>query len=233
MIFRRLPLPAGIVRTTGAVGILLLVPAVALPARAGTAAGVRVVHSAEARHASGSLCPQAPGGSGILPDGDFSQAYIPGGSGDGGYSKGQTLAPDWTVTRRTINFVGPQFWNMAGLCSVDLDGGNVGAIQSAPFATIPGASYSLTFLLSGNGCCGGGNPPTVKTMKIKIDGQSTILQWDTSNNNDVEHGIWAAESWTFHATGSTAVLQFFSRDKPHKSTRGAVIAGLSINETTP
>lgn len=191
------------------------------------------VRTAPVHRASVTLCPALPGGTGMLPDGDFSQAYVPAGSGDGQYGKGQTLAPSWTVVRRTINFVGPQFWNIAGLCSVDLYGIDVGAIVSAPFPTVASATYTLTFYLSGNGCCGGGDPPKVKRMKIRAAGQTARFRWKTGKHHDVEHGVWTQESWSFQATGSTTAIEFVSEDQPRTSTRGAVIAGMSLLLASP
>jgi hypothetical protein len=172
-------------------------------------------------------CPSAPAGSGILPDGDFSRAPQPGGNGDVVYSQGQLFAPSWEVTNGTIDFNSSTFWNMAGLCSVDLDGNNAGGIKITAFATKRHVSYTVTFLLSGNGCCGGGNPPVVKTMKIQAAGQSAVFTWDTSNNNDVEHGIYAQRTWGFKARSDLTDLQFLSLDN-QTSTRGAVVAAISV-----
>src|SRR5580704_14215487 len=176
---RAMRIPAGLVA--------VLAPLVVVCAAA--VSNASPVRTGPLHRASGTLCPALPGGTGVLPDGDFSQAYAPSGSGDGQYGKGQTLAPSWTVVRRTINFVGPQFWNIAGLCSVDLDGINVGAIVSAPFPTVASATYTLTFYFSGNGCCGAGSPPKVKRLKIRADGQIARFRWNTGKNRDVEHGI--------------------------------------------
>jgi hypothetical protein len=172
-------------------------------------------------------CPPAPGGSGILPDGDFSQAPQPGGNGDVVYYSGQVFAPAWQVANGSIDFNSTTFWNMAGLCSVDLDGLSAGGIVTSAFGTIRGASYTVTFLLSGNGCCGGGNPPVIKTMKVQAAGQFAVFTWDTSNNNDVEHGIYAQRTWRFTGRSSLTNLQFISQDN-QTSTRGAVVAAISV-----
>jgi uncharacterized protein DUF642 len=102
-----------------------------------------------------------------LPDGDFSGGVNPGTWQT--YNLGQTLAPGWTVTARSVDLYGNLVNKMpSGVCSVDLDGFQPGAIRSKAFATFPGATYTVTFLLSGNG----GGPPAVKTIQIKAAGQS-------------------------------------------------------------
>ena len=173
--------------------------------------------------------PARPGGTGILADGDFSQAPIPSGSGDAQYYRGQEFAPAWLVGRRSITFVGPQFWNIDGLCSVDLDGISAGSIEAGGFLTTRGATYTVTFLLSGNGGYGAGNPPVLKTMKVQAAKQFAIFTWDTSNDNDVEHGIYAPQTWSFKAAGPTTMLKFVS--KGHRtSSRGAVVAAISVTQ---
>lgn len=65
-------------------------------------------------------CPAAPGGTGLLTDGDFSGAQWPGVLKT--YSAGQEFAPDWLVMEATIDLNGTYFQTPNGLCSVDLDG---------------------------------------------------------------------------------------------------------------
>jgi hypothetical protein len=172
-------------------------------------------------------CPALLAGSGILPDGDFSQAPEPNPSNGGTYEKGQIFAPSWIVTNNSINFYGPTYWDVDGLCSVDLDGqgsGNLaGGIRSSGFKTKKGASYGVSFFLSANGFCA----PTVKTMDIKIDGQFKQYTWDTSGGNDAQNGDYLPESWAFIANGPVSKLSFVSED-PKKSGCGAVVAGIAI-----
>ena len=50
-------------------------------------------------------CPALPEGTGILPDGDFSQAIDPEQKGPT-YKKGYVFAPDWEVSKGNIDFNG-------------------------------------------------------------------------------------------------------------------------------
>lgn len=170
-------------------------------------------------------CPAAQGSSGILTDGDFSQAADPGNQ-NLVVSKGQVFAPSWQVTQHTLDFLGSTYWNMDGLCSVDLDGYlAVGGIGHSGFATTTGAAYTVAFLLSGNPDCS----PTVKTMKVVAAGQFTTFTWDVSNGNDVRHGKFATETWGFTAAGPITVLKFASLD-PRRSGCGAVVAAISVTK---
>jgi hypothetical protein len=64
-------------------------------------------------------------------------------------------------------------------------------------------------------------------MELRTGKQFVTFQWDTSNDNDVEHGKYPPETWQFTATGSLTVLHFRSQD-PKPSSRGAVIATISV-----
>ncbi|HLY03049.1 MAG TPA: DUF642 domain-containing protein [Candidatus Cybelea sp.] len=181
------------------------------------------------RLASGSgcgsnCCPALPGGTGILPDGDFSQSNNWGGWWFT-WKKHYTPAPDWTVSKGTIDMIGSTYWDIDGLCSVDLDGYSPGGIESVPFRTKPGASYTLSFLFSGNGETG----PTTKTMVISIDRQSTIYTWDISGGNDAQDGDYSTEAWGFKATKRFSLIRFTSKDPPG-SASGPVVAAVTITK---
>jgi choice-of-anchor C domain-containing protein len=172
-----------------------------------------------------SLCPAYPGGTGLLVDGDFSQATDPGSSLPT-FKNGHTFAPDWVVFHKNINLYGSTAWNpQTGFCSVDVDGQKPGGIEHSAFATTTGATYTVSFLLSGNGACG----PTVKQMLIGAAGQSQQFTWDISNSNDAQHNQWAPESWSFQANSSSAVLTFLSQD-PKRNACGPVVAAISVTQ---
>jgi hypothetical protein len=102
-------------------------------------------------------CPKYRKGSGILADGDFSGSVDPGST----------------------------FWNFDRLCSVDLYGESaVGGIAHHPLQTVKGASYVLTFLMSGNDYCG----TTTKIMKVAAGNKAVLFKWNASGGNSVENG---------------------------------------------
>lgn len=192
-------------------------------------AGPARAHRANLHARPADLCPAAPGGFGLLDDGDFSQAQYPGGHIN--YKRGQTLAPSWVVTHRNIDFTGADFETPGNLCTIDLDGTRkhahaVGGVAHAAVATAPSASYQLTFIFSGNGCSPG---PETKTMRIEAGDASQLFQWDIANGHDAEHGVYANEAWTFVATSETTTLTFRSLD-PEPSNCGPVIGALSLTQ---
>jgi len=157
-------------------------------------------------------CPASASGSGILEDGDFHLGtyYNPYKT----FQKDERFARGWHVTKRTIDLYGGGWPTPGGLCSIDLDGDNVGGIEHAPFATVPNAVYAVTFLFSGNS---GPYPPIIKTMKVEAAGQSQIFTWNTASDNYAENGVFQQESWLFTATSSVTRLKFVSLDKPKTS----------------
>lgn len=167
-------------------------------------------------------CPPYSGGSGILADGDFSQAPEPSGDGDATFYKDQVFAPSWEVSKGNIDFLSSNYWNMDGLCSVDLDGyQTVGGIEASAFAT-KRRTYTLSFLLSGNGDC----PPTIKALKVVADRQFTTFTWDTSGGNNARNGDFETETWKFTA-GRLSTLKLLSQDPPGSGC-GSVVAAISV-----
>jgi hypothetical protein len=200
----------------------------------GSAAPLRV--SPAQRQAQGTRpmtegdCPPSPSGSGILADGDFSQAIEPQNGGAFGLRKGTVFAPDWIVRGlRTVDFYGFSIeWTAPnGVCSVDLDGSpGPGGIRHALFPTRRGATYTVSFLFSGNG----GGAPTVKQMTLRVDeSQSTTFSWNTSGSNDAQNGNWTLETWQFKARRPMTGLLFESTD-PLGGNNGPIVAAISVTK---
>jgi hypothetical protein len=209
---------------------IVLVAVFALAACGGAGIGTTVPQGAmsqsRAHKASGSYnCPSNPKGTGILPDGDFSQVA----DESYGYKKDQIFAPSWEVSKGTIDFyasTGPSNPGLDGLCWVDMDGYTAGGIRSSGFSTKPGQMYMLSFLFSGNG----GSGPTIKTLKVSIDHQFTQFTWNISGGNDLGNGDYTIATWKFRSTGKFAVLTFTSLD-PRKSLSGAAVGGIAVTKS--
>jgi len=172
-------------------------------------------------------CPPLSGGTGILADGDFSQAEQPGPHGET-FFHGQIFAPSWEVTKRAVDLYASDYgYGIDGLCSIDLDGSLVrnplGGIRSDGFKTTKGQTYILRFLFSGNGYC----TPTVKTMKVSVPKLFTQYTWDTSGGNDVQNGDYSPETWNFKAAHTITQITFTSED-PKGSFCGPMVAGLAL-----
>jgi hypothetical protein len=167
-------------------------------------------------------CPALSGGTGILPDGDFSQATDPR-DGYTTYGRGVVFAPSWIVSKRNIDFNGSTYVDVDGLCSVDLDGHYaVGGIRTDTFSLRNGARYTLSFQLSANYGC----PPTVKTMKVEIGREFTTYTWNTAQG---EQGDYLSETWQFKGTKGPLTLTLVSQD-PKGSSCGALVAGMAITK---
>jgi hypothetical protein len=172
-------------------------------------------------------CPAWPSGSGLLRDGDFSRAPDPGSSWIT-YYKGTEFAPHWKVTKQSIDFEGGYFATPDAICSIDMDGDlGTGEISHTPFATTSGASYTVTFLFSGNGYTGLGYKGPIKTLRVSSADQSAKFTWNVSSGYDAQDGDFETESWTFVASRRTSKLTFKSLD-PRGSCCGPVVAAISV-----
>jgi Protein of unknown function (DUF642) len=181
------------------------------------------------RNASGD-CGSLPSGTGILRDGDFSQAPNPGN--DTGVGPGTTFAPHWMSSGpRTIDFYGTGSgvpWSEPeGLCSVDLDGTpGPGSIRHRLFDTQPGVKYILSFLFSGNGACA----PATKEMEVRIARLRKRFTWDASGGNSAQNGVWKPETLKFTAAHTRTRLEFSSRDL-NAGNCGPAVAGIAVTQS--
>lgn len=168
-------------------------------------------------------CPRYSKGTGLLADGDFHGSPDPGG-GYLTFSKGQLLAPNWRVTKLNIDLIGTTFWNVAHLCSVDLDGESaVGGIEHHGFQTQDNAKYLLSFLMSGNDYCG----PTIKKMRVIAGNQNVVFQWNAAHGHSAEKGKFAPRTLKFAAVSKSTVLKFTSLDYAGSGC-GPVIAAVAV-----
>jgi hypothetical protein len=183
-------------------------------------------------------CLANPRGSGILTDGDFSQAPDPGS--DQGIPVGTKFAPDWVVSERTIDFYGSDVsWDEPhALCSVDLDGSGhkgVGAITHVPVQTTVDAAYTISFILSGNvNCAPSQGNPRVKRLLVEAVSESgtigQVFHWNTAHGHDAQHGDFSEKRFRFTALSENTSFVFQSLDRPDKSNCGPVVAGMSVTE---
>lgn len=172
-------------------------------------------------------CPSLPRGTGLLPDGDFSQEW---GATVEGIGPGRTLGPHWTSGGpQTIDFIGygDGPWHAPkGVCSVDLDGTpGPGSIVHDTVPTKVNQSYTLKFHFSGNGACGS----MVQTMVVQAGSQSATYTWDTAHHNDAQHGKWLQETFTFNAVGTSVTPSFTSAD-PSGGNCGPVVAAITMSQ---
>jgi choice-of-anchor C domain-containing protein len=129
---------------------------------------------------------------------------------------GSSLIPGWTVINDNIDYFG-SFWQAAqGTRSLDLAGSTL-AISSGgvsqTFATQAGASYLVTFALSGNPITALSveSPQPVKTLRVSAAGQSADFSYDVvTKGNSVHNMKYENEQFSFTANSSQTTLALFS-----------------------
>lgn len=143
-----------------------------------------------------------------------------------GQSFGQTIPsgvalPGWTILYNSVDRVVNTYWQASdGDYSLDLNGtGAVGSAMcltgcwsaiSQTFATVAGASYLLSFDLSGNP----DGPPTTKSLFVNVvsgagGGGSWFDVFDTTGISKAAMG-WTTINHAFTAMADLTTLQFFS-----------------------
>jgi choice-of-anchor C domain-containing protein len=144
----------------------------------------------------------------LLTNGSFEEGPEPDPLGPGftPMEAGSSLIPGWTVTRGSVDYIGPYWQHADGKRSIDLNGNEPGAIAQT-FRTKPGKKYRVTFSMSGNFC--GGGEPQVKRMVVSAAGSKDEFVFDTTGRNYEDMG-WATHSWEFTATAVETTLEFVS-----------------------
>ena len=157
-----------------------------------------------------------------------------------GHGANSTAIPGWTVTSGSVDWING-YWSVpaswpAGSLSIDMNGNGPGAIQSAPFTTVPGAKYVVQFMMSGNsdkGCPAA--TPTTKSLTVSATNGTTQPFSTTDHVYPAYMGIawtsqstWAVETYTFTAGSSTQLT--FTADTSNTSPCGPVIADVSVKE---
>lgn len=120
---------------------------------------------------------------------------------------GSTVMNGWTVDAGEIDYIGGWWPAADGTKSVDMNGRVAGQI-SQYFPTIAGATYALSFEMSGNA----DGSPAVKLLTVSADGsQSQTYAYDTSltgnNRSDMK---WEGHVYTFVAEADLTLLVFKS-----------------------
>ena len=114
---------------------------------------------------------------------------------------------NWTVSSGTVDYIGT-YWPAAdGARSLDLNGSGPGAVQQT-FPTAVGATYRVTFSMSGNPAGGSGT----KTLTAGIGAAPASFSYviGTVNPPTLTDMKWATRIFTFVATAATTTLTFTS-----------------------
>ncbi len=121
------------------------------------------------------------------------------------YAVGSTAIPAWTVTRGSVDLLGPVWKAAHGRRAIDMDGNQPGTIQQA-FPTVVGRHYRVTFNLAAQTW---GASPLVKRLRVLAAGKWADFVFDGSGH-DPDNPGWVGKSWDFTATGTSTTLIFMS-----------------------
>jgi choice-of-anchor C domain-containing protein len=156
-----------------------------------------------------------------------SGTYVDGGSGFEQLSAGDTSIDGWTVDSGSVDWIGTYWPAAEGSMSIDLSGGEAGAI-SQTFDTTIGNTYTVTFALSGNPA----GDPAVKTLDVSATGGTvTSYSYDvTVAGNTLTDMKWTSASYTFLATSAVTMLSFVSTTE---GVFGPAIDNVAVTESVP
>ena len=152
------------------------------------------------------------------------------GSGFAEPSTGSTCITGWTVGDGTmdpgmgsVDLIATYWQNPPGSYSVDLDGSHPGSIYQT-FDTVSGATYTVTFDLSGNPDGGDGT----KYLQVTADGSTVDYTYTVGPSNSKSNMLYELETFTFMASGPSTTLTFASEDAS-TSPYGPVIGDVSLS----
>jgi len=160
----------------------------------------------------------------FVVDGSFESGVNPGVFRTLGVGSPDIAA--WTISSGTIDYIGSYWQASDGVRSVDLNGNNVGVISQTLIGLTVGASYRVTFDLSGNP----DGAPATKFVGVSVDAFSTSFSYPGGNTRTAM--IWAPQSFLFTATASSAVLSF-AGDTSAPGFFGPALDNVSVTSAVP
>ncbi len=157
-------------------------------------------------------------------------------SGDNTSIYGWTVLGDVNVLGGNVDLIGDYWVSADGVRNLDLNGFTPGGV-SQTLATVVGATYVVTFNLSGNPDGADfplGHPywsPSGKVVLVSDGSGSQTYTFDTIVEGN-SHGDmrWQLHSYTFVATGTSTPLSFTSQIP---GAFGPAIDNVSVTETLP
>jgi choice-of-anchor C domain-containing protein len=130
---------------------------------------------------------------------------------------GDNSIDGWTVDSGSVDYIGPLWEASEGVRSIDLNGFTAGSISQV-LTTVSGATYNVTFDLSGNpGSRSQGDPywsPSIKEVLVGATGassQSFYYDTDAMDNSYPSPMYWVGYTYSFVATSTSTTLTFASQ----------------------
>ncbi|HEV2568727.1 choice-of-anchor C family PEP-CTERM protein [Sphingomonas sp.] len=145
----------------------------------------------------------AAAGAVTIANGSFENGIDPGsfttlGAGSNGIT-------DWTVLGGSVDYIGSYWQASDGVRSVDLSGNAIGTLGQVVTGLTAGQSYTVTFDVSRNP--DGGVTP--RTGVFTAGGQTFNFSYSDATSNRANMK-WETVSYSFLATGSSALISFAS-----------------------
>ncbi|MDP2328811.1 MAG: choice-of-anchor C family protein [Dehalococcoidia bacterium] len=133
----------------------------------------------------------------------------------------------WTV-EVAVDYIGTYFAASNGSRSIDMNASPSQGVISQTFATVTGATYDVTFDLSGNPACSRGP----KVLRVAATEATPLdVTFDTAlEANTLSNMKWRQEIYSFVATGTSTTLSFASQSG---SNCGPALDNVAVTETLP
>jgi choice-of-anchor C domain-containing protein len=154
-------------------------------------------------------------GSDLSDNGGFENGTDPGSYKT--LNPGETDISDWTIDSGSADYIGNYWSASGGGRSIDLNGLTKGSL-SQTLTTVDGATYKVSFDLSGNpdSRSDTNDPlysPSNKEVAVSATGEAPMnFNFDTNvEQNTLADMKWKSFSYTFVATGTSTVLTFASQ----------------------
>jgi choice-of-anchor C domain-containing protein len=163
----------------------------------------------------------------IIPllNGSFESGPSTGCCGYATLASGSTALTGWVVVGDSIDYK-RGFWQSSnGVASVDLSGNAAGGVEQS-FATLIGATYLVSFDLSGNIYPLG----DLKQMRVSAAGTSQDYSFDTTGHTFASMG-WQQRTFSFVANSTLTTLRFTSLEG--SSPYGPALDNVSVSEISP
>jgi choice-of-anchor C domain-containing protein len=119
---------------------------------------------------------------------------------------GNPIITDWSVTANSVDWIGAYWTASDGSRSIDMTGtpGN-GTIASTSFATTAGATYKVTFDMSGNFV----NNAENRSLEVSAGNDVATYTFSNPAGWSTTNMLWVQQEFIFTAgAGSTSILQF-------------------------
>ena len=144
-----------------------------------------------------------------IVNGNFESGPAVGAGGFTTLGSGTSL-PGWDITGGGVDYIGSYWTGAAGVGShsIDLNGNSSGAISQTITGLTAGVNYVVSFFISGNP--DNGKNPNPKSAVLLLGNTADLISYTLTAQNTKTTMQWEQVSYSFLATGTTALLALTS-----------------------